>query len=255
LNYGLYESASGIMASSHRLDVIANNLANSETVGFKKGVSSFQQRITEAQSDRAQASWSDPLLEGLGGGLLLAPTSIDQSAGEMQPSDNKLDMAVQGDGYFAVDDHGTTRLTRDGRFMLDKNGYLSTADGSGRRVMGADMKPISIDMTKLSATTIDETGQITQGNLPAGRVGVFAVPDVSKMAPRGAAQFDYPDVQGLKLATGLVRSGFTEQANVDPTTEMAELLDAQRQLDANASMVRMQDETLATLMTQVAKLP
>src|SRR5271154_7132428 len=148
------------MANSHRLDVIANNLANSETTGFKRGTTSFQGRLTESQQNRAVATWSDPLLEGLGGGLLLSPSGTDYSQGDLEPSDNKLDLGISGNGYFAVNDKGTTRLTRDGRFMLDSNGTLVTADGSGRQVLSSDMKPIVLDPAKILATAVDTTGAV-----------------------------------------------------------------------------------------------
>jgi flagellar basal body rod protein FlgG len=252
--YGLYESATGIMANSHRLDVIANNIANSETVGFKKMTSPFQERLTDVQENPANATWSNPLLENLGGGLLLAPSAMDLSQGDLSPSDNKLDLGIQGDGYFAVNDNGTVRLSRDGRFQLDSQGNLVTADGSARPVLGSDMKPISLDATKISTTTIDSTGQITQGTTAAGRVGLFAVPDATQLTPHGNGQFDYPDTQNLSTATGVIHSGFTERANVDPVTEMTHMMDAERELEANANMLRLQDQTLATLTQQVAKL-
>jgi flagellar basal body rod protein FlgG len=253
--YGLYESATGVMANSHRLDVIANNIANSETVGFKKMTSPFRERLTQAQENPADATWSDPLLESLGGGLLLAPSAMDLSQGDLMPSDNKLDLGIQGGGYFAVSDKGTTRLTRDGRFQLDQQGNLVTADGSSRPVLGADLKPISLDATKISTTTIDVNGQITQAGAAAGQVGLFTVPDATQLTPHGNGQFDYPDLQNsLSAATGAVRSGFTERANVDPVTEMTHMMDAERELEANANMLRLQDQTLATLTQQVAKM-
>src|SRR3954454_7131920 len=86
--YGLYLSATGVMANAHRQDVIANNLANSETVGFKRDVTSFQERLTEAQAQRGP---TNPLLENIGGGLLVHPTAIDFTQGELETTGNNLD--------------------------------------------------------------------------------------------------------------------------------------------------------------------
>ena len=105
--YGLYLSAAGVVSSSYRQDVIANNLANSETVGFKRDLPLFQERLTEAQQRRG-GSHSDPLMEGLGGGLLASPTLVDNRAGDLEHTGAPLDVAIQGDGFFAVDDHGQT---------------------------------------------------------------------------------------------------------------------------------------------------
>src|SRR3954468_12507464 len=120
--YGLYLSASGVLASSYRQDVIANNLANAETVGFKKDVALFNQRLTEAQQRRlavmpGQVNPTDPMLERIGGGLLAHPTTIDTAQGELEPTGSPTDVAIEGQGYFAVEEaRGQTRPTRNGQF-------------------------------------------------------------------------------------------------------------------------------------------
>src|SRR5512133_1500142 len=119
MNYGLYLSATGVLTNSYRQDVIANNLANSETVGFKKDLALFQQRLTEAQERRWPSSRSNPALEMLGGGAFASPTSIDLTEGDLEPTDNPQDLAILGQGFFAVSEQGQTRLTRDGRLMVD----------------------------------------------------------------------------------------------------------------------------------------
>src|SRR5947209_3887766 len=83
--YGLYLSATGVMTNSYRQDVIANNIANAETVGFKKDIALFQQRRTEAQ-ERGLGPTSNALLEKLGGGVFASPMLVDSSQGELEPS-------------------------------------------------------------------------------------------------------------------------------------------------------------------------
>src|SRR6185503_10320423 len=108
--YGLYLSAAGVMTNAYRQDVISNNLANAETIGFKKDLARFQQRRTEAE-ERGDESGTNALLENIGGGVFASPTHVDLSQGEIESSSNNLDVALEGSGYFAVSDHGTTRLT------------------------------------------------------------------------------------------------------------------------------------------------
>src|ERR1041385_2408219 len=96
--YGLYLSASGVLASSYRQDVIANNLANAETVGFKKDLAGFIERRVEASSTGAV----DPRWSNMTGGLWAEPTRIDLSQGEMESTGNSTDVAIQGRGYFMV---------------------------------------------------------------------------------------------------------------------------------------------------------
>src|SRR5690349_15534621 len=143
MNYGLWLSATGIVTSSHRQDVIANNLANVETVGFKRNVPLFQQRLTEAQA-RRQPDDSDGKLDRLGGGLLCAPTLIDQTQGDPEGTGNNLDVALQGKGYLSVTDaSGKQFLTRDGRMALNRDGNLVLAT-SGQRVLDAKGQPIAL---------------------------------------------------------------------------------------------------------------
>jgi len=115
MNYGLYLSAMGVLANSQRQDVIANNLANSETIGFKKDLALFQQQRTEAQISGHRRESND-LLEPLGGGLVPTGTTLDLSQGPIEATGNPLDVAIAGDGYFAVRSGDRMMLTRAGRF-------------------------------------------------------------------------------------------------------------------------------------------
>src|ERR1700733_13419075 len=108
--YGLYLSATGVMTNSYRQDVIANNLANSETIGFKKDLTMFKQRLTAAQENPNDQDATDKQSESLGGGTLAMPTLVDLTPGDMASTGGNLDAAIDGSGFFAVDDHGTQRL-------------------------------------------------------------------------------------------------------------------------------------------------
>src|SRR3954471_17716697 len=117
MNYGLYLSAMGVLANSQRQDVIANNLANAETIGFKKDLALFQEQRTEAQLTGHHRD-SNHLLEPLGGGLVPSGTTLDLSQGPIEATSNPLDVAILGDGYFAVRSGENLMLTREGRFQV-----------------------------------------------------------------------------------------------------------------------------------------
>ena len=260
--YGLYLSASGVLTNSYRQDVIANNIANAETVGFKRDLALYQERLTEAQHRRFRGggmggsdAQTNEMLEALGGGVFAAPTSIDTKSGELEPTGNNLDVAIEGDaGYFMVQDHeGAPRLTRNGSLMVDDNGNLILAH-SGDKVLDGARKPIVLDGALQAQTEVSKDGQITQAGQPAGRIGLFDVKDVSQLTKRGDMLLDHPDVATLPASTAQLRSGAVERANVDPTTELALLMDAQRQLEANANMIRYQDQTLGKLVNEVGKI-
>ena len=258
--YGLYLSATGVLTNSYRQDVIANNIANAETVGFKRDLALFQERLTEAQHRRFRGGMGEmqtnDQLEALGGGLFVSPTKIDTRQGEFEPTNNKLDVAISGnDGYFMVKDQdGTPRLTRNGSFMIDDDGHLILAH-SGQQVLDAKRKPIVLDGTLSGQTEVGKDGQITQAGFPAAKIGVFDVTDPAQLTKRGSMLLDHPDVQSLAAnAKPQLVSGAVERANVDPTTELALLMDAQRQLEANANMIRYQDQTLGKLVNEVGKI-
>jgi len=243
--YGLYLSATGVLTNSYRQDVIANNLANSETVGFKKDVALFQQRLTATQEQRKIAAHGDPrMLENLGGGVFASPTLVDSSQGELEPTGNQLDIAVQGNGYFAVKAGGNSRLTRDGRFMVDRA-------GKDQQVLDIQHRPIAIDSTQ--PLSIGKDGVITQAGKPVAQVGLFDVPDKTKLQKEPGNLLNAGEMP-LRPATGTLRSEFVERSNVDPTTELAQLMDAQRQLEANANMIRYQDQMLGKLVNEVGKI-
>ena len=246
--YGLYSSASGIMANSFRQDVIANNLANAETTGFKRDVASFRQRLNAAQENRRPGAWSDPHLDDLGGSLFVQPNHIDFQQGMIQQTGSPLDVAIQGEGFFGVDDKGKTRLTRDGRLQLDRNGSLILT--GGQRVLDQKGQPISISPS--AVTTINASGQILQDGKVVAQLGVFDVADKSKLTKLGNGLLNSPDVPTPTSAT--LRSEYLESSNVDPTTELAELMDTQRQLEANANMIHTQDSTLQLLVNNVGKI-
>ena len=248
--YGLYLSATGVVTSSHKQDVVANNLANSESAGFKRDVTNFQQRLTEA-TVRGRPDWTNPMLEKLGGGIFVSPTTFDSRQGELDPTGNALDVAIEGDGYFAVRDRGESRLTRNGQFAVDRAGRLILSNAEGQPVLDPAGRPIRL--APGLPTTIAADGTITQAGQPAGRVGLFDVADRRQLLKRGGSLLAHPG-QSLVPGAGALRSGFVEGANVDPATELAELMETQRQLEANANMIRYQDQTLGRLVNEVGKI-
>lgn len=250
--YGLYLSASGILANSYNVDVLANNLANSESVGFKRDMTLFRQRLTQAQIEHKAGDWSDPLLEKMGGGLSVNPTVIDTQQGALESTGNSLDLGIDGKGFFAVKDAAGTHLTRDGRFMVNASGELVMNNSRASKVLDSQQQPIVLSVG--AATSIETDGSVKQNGKAVGKVGLFDVSDTTKLTKDGADTLDYPDMTHLRAGTGLMHSAMVEQANVDPTTELAQLMEAQRQLEANANMIHYQDETLQMLVQNVGKI-
>jgi flagellar basal body rod protein FlgG len=250
--YGLYLSAAGVIANSYRMDVLSNNLANSETIGFKRDLAEFQARPTESQERGGGAdNWSDPTLEGLGGGLLLHPTMVDDSQGQIEETNNPLDLAVNGSGFFSVESNGQQYLTRDGRMEIGQTGQLIRA-ATGQPVLDPTGNPIQLSNSP--NTLINNEGVITQDGKAVGRIGLFDVSDPSRLAKKGGGLLDYSQAGTLNPGTGTIRSEFVERSNVDPTTELTDLMQTQQQLEDSANMIRYQDQTMQELVDQVGKI-
>ena len=254
--YGLYQSAAGIQSSSYRQDVIANNIANAETAGFKRDIALFDQRLTEAQERRGQPGrlWTDPLLEKIGGGLLAHPTIVDTRQGDLEPTGNPLDVAIEGHGFFQVQNaKGERFLTRNGQFSTDRAGNLILANADGACVLDEKGRPIRLGLAPAGALNFAHDGTLSAGGKPLARLGLYDVDDPGTLKKQGETLLSFRN-QPLKAGTAVLRPEFIERSNVDPTTELAELMDTQRQLEANANMIRYQDQTLGRLVNEVGKI-
>jgi flagellar basal-body rod protein FlgF len=254
--YGLWLSATGVTTNSHQVDVIANNLANAETSGFKRQLATFQERDPESKV-RPDIKGGDRLFDNLGGGQLLSPSSFDTSAGQLQQTGRNLDVAVAGDGYFMVQDaQGQQRLTRNGNFMADRDGNLVMAIDSKTRVLDANKQPIKFDPeVNTGNIEIGNDGSIEHAGQVLNKIGVFNVADEKLLRPVGGTLLKAPaSVEVKQVEGGQMESGYLEGSNVDPATELTKLMEAQRMLDANANLIRTQDQSMSRLVNDVGRI-
>jgi len=251
--YGMYLSAAGVMANSHRQDVIANNLANAETTGFKRALSMVRQRAPESR-ESGRFDLSNPALDAIGGGIFLSPTQVDHSQGALESYDSPLSLAITGKGYFAVRDGDRLRLTRNGIFPRGARGELVMSDGTGRKVLDVRQRPIRIDVNELKQIAVGDDGTITKNGEFIAQIGVFDVPDQRQLVPAGGTLMAVDEAAIARVINPSVQSGYVELANVDPAIELTQLMEAQRQLEANANMIRYQDQTLGRLVNDVGKI-
>lgn len=251
--YGLYLSATGVMTNSYRQDVIANNIANAETIGFKRDLALFQERRTEAQERGLPPSRSNALLEALGGGVFASPTLVDRTQGELESTGREMDVAIVGQGYYQVAHGDRVNLTRNGGFILNHRNRLALSSNENFEVLDVKGKPITLDPT--IPPVIAKDGTISQNSVPVATLGVVDVPDPTQLTKVGGTMLTYPDMQQLRPARGVaLRSEFQERANVEPSTELTQLMEAQRQLEANANMIKYQDQMLSKLVNEVGKI-
>jgi flagellar basal body rod protein FlgG len=243
------------MTNSYRQDVIANNLANQDTVGFKRDLVNSQERRMATAENPSLKQYSDAFYNNMGGGTLLAPTVTDNAPGAVEVGNN-LDAAIQGEGYFVVENAKGRFLTRAGQFGLDVDGNLMQLNSAGSRVLTKDMQPIKLDpnaVAREGSVYITATGDVMQDGESKGTLAV-KLPDASSRKV-GAGLYSAPDAKALPdAASPTVLGGCVERSNVDPTRELTEMMRTQRLLEANANMIKYQDTSLSRLMTETGKI-
>lgn len=248
--YGLYQSAAGMMTNEYRQGVIANNLANADTPGFKRDIAVFSER-QRADEAGLRGNPSSDLLGALSGGVWLGQTETDFSQAGMTRSENPLDVAIEGRGFFVVERDGKPLLTRDGRFVMDVEGRLvSAADGAG--VLGPGGAPILLN-PQGGEPSVSEDGRIMQRGATVGQLAVVGVDDPRALAKAGGGRFIAPS-ERLSEADARLMSGFVESSGVPAVPTMVGMIESARAYEINARMVSLQDETLGRLINEVARV-
>ena len=247
--YGMYISAAGAHVQSERMRVLANNLANVDTAGFKRELAVFQARAAEAieRGDDTPASRS---INNVGGGVQLQETVTDYSPGTFRQTGNPTDMAIPGEGYFLVERDGRQLLTRAGNFHFSVDGRLVT--DQDLPVLGTDTKPIVIDPR--GSWQLTESGAIVQGG-NRYYLALVQPQSTGDLAKAGGNLFSpLADVKPVALGKRRVVSGQLEQSTVVPSREMMELIETSRAFEANVRMIQNHDQMLGSLVNRVLRV-
>lgn len=248
--YGLYHSAAGMMTNEYRQSVIANNLANADTVGFKRDVPVFAERATAAAAGE-RSNPTSGLLEALSGGLWLGPTYTDFSEGSLVRTGNPLDVALDGPGFLMVESNGQPLLTRDGRMLMDPFGRLVAAvDGAPMLARGGG--PIALN-PRGGTPTVSQEGWIVQDGQRVAQLALVDVPDYRALSKVGAGRFAAP-LTDPREAPARVHAGALESSSVRAVPELVGMIEAARAYEINARMLTLQDDTLGRLISQVASV-
>lgn len=254
---GLYTAYTGMINEQNRMDVLTNNLANASTVGYKKvGATSqsFDEVLSYKIKDTTDALWARPL-GGISLGVKVGETYTDFSQGSIRGTENPLDMAISGSGFFAVEftnkkGETSTKYTRDGSFILNKEGYLVTKDGDF--VLGSNNNRIKLD--PLQTVSIDKMGNIWQNGQQAGAIGVTDFEDYNYLEHYGENY--YQPVEGFTVKAGeyQVLSGYLEMSNMNVVSEMVEMISVSRAYETNQKMIQTFDTTLEIAAGQLGKV-
>jgi flagellar basal body rod protein FlgG len=244
----MYISAEGANAQAQRLEVIANNMANVDTAGFKQDVPMFQARFAEAiQNGQAQAG--DGSINDVGGGVKIIGVQTDYSPGEMKRTGNDLDLAIGGNGFFHMQgDNGKTYLSRAGAFELNTQGKLVTQNGH-RPVL--DQQGAEITLSRSAPFAISQDGFISQeGSLFA--IGMSQPDSMNDLVKVGNNMWQPTGpTKPLTLDERNVRQGFLEVSGANPVRQMMAMIETTRAFEANTRMIQNQDSVLGTLISRV----
>jgi flagellar basal body rod protein FlgG len=248
MNNGLYISAMGLQVQQYRQTVVANNLANIGTVGFKRALANTQARATAAIEDPRMGAYAqDPIYSQLGGGVWAQQSAFDWSQGNLMAGTSKTDMAIKGEGFFSVKDpSGAKLLTRNGQFDLSPDGALVTKQGYS--VLDSSGEPITVNPA--IPVAVKENGDIVQAGQTVATVGILNINDTAGLEPVG--QNTLRVRQGYKTLpaeSAVIKQGFLEQSGVEPMTEILSMMEGQRAFEANARLITMQDQMMSQLNT------
>lgn len=245
MNSGMYPAVSGNLAAMRRLDIISNNLANANTAGFKKDKMSFEGMLAGSVNPPAvpQNTTADPILQR-------ENVYIDYSSGPISQTGNPLDLALDGDGFFAVATPEGTAYTRQGNFRLSADGTLVTSDGYPLQGQGGGAIKIQgshIDIDSKGAVMVDGT-----------QVGTLSLVDFEKpykLDKIGGTLFVPSGQQEpAPAAKTLIQQGHIEGSNVETISEMVQMIETNRYFEACQRVIRGYDDMAAKAANDLGKL-
>lgn len=244
--YGLYISAEGAQAQTKRMEVLANNLANINTVGFKRDQALFQARFAEA-IDQGFVAPGMGGLEDMGGGIEVVETQTDFTQGPLKVTGVPTDVAITGNAFFEVKKGNQTMLTRAGDFQIDNAGVLRTQ--AGYPVLSDTGGQINIDPTL--PWTMTEDGNIQQEGtlIPLALVQPQSNSDLVKQGDN--LFMPLARVKPVPLAERHIKTGTLEMSGVNPTTAMLELIETSRAVETNMKLIQNQDHMMGSLVSRV----
>jgi flagellar basal-body rod protein FlgG len=246
-----------MIAQQTSLDVTSNNIANVNTIGYKKQRAEFADlfyQTMEYAGTSTSATTSSPT--GINVGLGVRPTAVTKlfTQGNFKETGNNLDLAITGNGFFKIQlPDGSEAYTRNGSFKLDSEGQMVTSDGYPlvpNIVIPPDAVQVNIgvdgtvSVLQAGQTQSTQIGQITLINF-INPAGLHALGDNNYINTSASGD----PVEGVAGQNGLgqIRQGFVEMSNVQLVEEMTDLITAQRAYDANSKVITTSDEMLKTI--------
>lgn len=259
---GLYSSASGMTSSIQQMDVIGNNMANVNTSAYKEKENifkSFPETDLVRTNDRETTTPlgnSDPRpdLGSMAMGVASDGTYTNFKQGSLRSTDNPLDVALEGEGFFTVQmPEGERAYTRDGTFKMNDENQIVTS--SGRRILGVNGNPIQLP-GETSGITITPDGNIhDQDNQQIGQLRVVQFENPQKSEELGENLYRQGENNEIQFPAEdvKIRQGVVEQPNFSPVKQMTRMIEVSRRYEMNSTALKQQDSALGQAISQVGR--
>jgi flagellar basal-body rod protein FlgF len=234
----IYVALSAQLSLQRRLDTLANNVANINTVGFRGEEVSFEELVSPGGKDPVSF-------------VSKGENHLSMKTGEVTQTGNPLDVAVRGDAWLAIQTPSGVAYTRDGRMQMNKEGILTTLEGYP--VLDAGGIPIQLNPDD-PPPTINKAGTIEQAGNNIGALGLYRMPQGAKLtrAEGVAVVSDIPPVAELDFLHTGVLQGYVEKSNVNPIMEMTRLVTLQRNFQAVSTMMSDTESSLTDALKTLA---
>ena len=252
---GLYTAASGMITKQVQQENVSNNIANINTPGFKKdkiSLKSFEELLIETRDKQVGSSNFRNTLGMLEFGVGIDENKTYFSQGSVEDTGRNLDFAINGQGFFTVlKNDGQERYSRDGRFQIDSNGYLTTIEGD--RVLGlnneGEKTPIRLtsDEVKLSSNGVIDN---SQGQTRFYLSNFAADTDLVKEG----TNYYRANVQATGEANGKIEQQKLERSNVDALEAITDMISIMRSYESNQKVIQQMDETLGKTVNEVGSI-
>lgn len=253
---GLYSAYTGMINQQNRLDVLTNNLANSATTGYKKeGATSqsFDEVMAVKIKDFSEA-YVNKRIGTMSMGVKIGENYTDYSQGSFKVTENTYDLALEGDGFFAISftnkaGEQSIKYTRDGSFTVTEDGYLVTKDGD--YVQGQNG---NIQINPNADITIDSMGNIYENEVQTNQLDIVSVADNNYLEKYGENMYQLVEGGTLQESAARVHQGYLEASNVNVIKEMVEMITVTRAYETNQKVIQTIDTTLDKAVNTVGKV-
>jgi len=263
MDKGIYTALSGGIAKSHELELIANNLANANTPGFKRDTGTFNEYLTEVRQKEALdaptgVGSGEPRVEGDKSFVEMDGIYTDYRQGHMEKTGRALDVGIEGNGFFEVLTPGGVRYTRQGNMSVGNNGLLVTSNGYpvlAKAVPGSEALPPEQRVIRLGQGPVNVTpdGGITQNGQPVSTLSVQEFHEPQWLEKVGNAYYRNTNDKNPKPGVvSKLHQGFLESSNVNAVQEMTRLIEATRAYESHMQAIKTYQEIDGRTVNDIA---